>query len=118
MKNVAYFVLLLFLASILLGSMLPVTSTDNSDLPEAFSWRNIDGVDYTTPVKNQAPAPTCEAYSLCAALETLMQYQIGKIYQPDLSETHLYFYAGGTYAAGYVNLVDAANYLIHTGVPD
>jgi len=36
-----------------------------------------------------------------------MQYQIGELYNPDFSETHLYFYAGGTYEAGYVNLVDA-----------
>jgi hypothetical protein len=47
-----------------------------------------------------------------------MQYKIGEVYYPDLSETHLYFYAGGTYESGYVNLVDAANYLIDIGVPD
>jgi len=89
-----------------------------SVLPTSFSWRNINGTDYTTPVKNQAPAPTCEAYALCASLETLMQYQLGERYGPDLSETHLYFYAGGTYEAGYVNIMDAANYLVEYGVPD
>jgi len=89
-----------------------------ADLPSSFSWRNINGTDYTTPIKNQAPAPTCEAYALVAALETIMQYQTGEIYTPDLSEAHLYFYAGGTYEAGYVNIVDAANYLIEHGVPD
>jgi hypothetical protein len=47
-----------------------------------------------------------------------MQYEIGEIYEPDLSETHLYFYPGGSYEAGYVNIIDAANYLIETGVPD
>ena len=88
------------------------------DLPPSFSWQDINGTDYTTVIKNQAPAPTCEAYALCAALETMMQYQEQELFAPDLSETHLYFYAGGTYEAGYVNLVDAANYLIGTGVPD
>ena len=88
------------------------------DLPESFDWRDVNNIDYSTPVKNQAPAPTCEAYALCAALETILQYQTGEIYTPDLSETHLYFYAGGTYRAGYVNIVDAANYLIEHGVPD
>ena len=94
---------------------------DNSqgvDLPPSFSWRDLNGTDYTTGIKNQAPAPTCEAYALVAALETLMQYQEQELFAPDLSETHLYFYAGGTYEAGYVNLVDAANYLIDIGVPD
>ena len=41
-----------------------------------------------------------------------------ELYNPDLSETHLYFYAGGTYETGYVNIIDAANYLIEHGVPD
>ena len=30
-----------------------------SDLPTYFSWRDINNTDYTTPLKNQAPAPTC-----------------------------------------------------------
>ena len=88
------------------------------DLPEFFSWRDVNGTDYTTPIKDQSPAPSCEAYALVAALETMMQYKLRMIYYPDLSETHLYFYAGGTYKAGYVNLVDAANYLVEHGVPD
>jgi len=87
-------------------------------LPSHFSWQDINGTDYTTPVKNQAPAPTCEAYALCASLETIIQYQLEEIFNPDLSETHLYFYAGGTYEAKMVNLTDAANYLIEYGVPD
>ena len=89
-----------------------------SDLPAHFDWRDVDGVDFTTHVKNQVPAPTCEAYALVGSLETLMQYQIGYPYDPDLSETHLYFYAGGTYRGGGVLLEDAAEYLIDYGVPD
>ncbi len=92
--------------------------TTFTDLPSYFCWRDINGVDYATPVKNQAPAPTCEAYALCASLETLLQYKIGELYTPDLSETHLYFYAGGTVHSGYVNIIDAANYLMTYGVPD
>ena len=87
-------------------------------LPSYFSWRDIEGIDYTTKIKDQSPAPTCETYGLCASLETLMQYKLREIYDPDLSETHLYFSAGGTYEEGYVNLIDAANYLIEHGVPD
>ncbi len=92
--------------------------TTVASLPEQFDWRNVSGIDYSTPVKNQAPAPTCEAYALCAALETIIKHQTDNQFTPDLSETHLYFYAGGTYRAGYVNIVDAANYLIEHGVPD
>ena len=87
-------------------------------LPESFTWQNIDGIDYTTGIKDQNPAPTCEAYAFCASIETILQYNAGELYDPDLSETHLYFYAGGTYRAGYVNMIDAANYLVEKGVPD
>jgi hypothetical protein len=94
------------------------TTAENTGLPSAFSWRDINGTDYTTPVRDQSPAPTCEAFGLVAALETKMQYQLHEQYNPDLSENHLYFYAGGTIEQGYVNIVDAANYLIDIGVPD
>ena len=87
-------------------------------LPSAFSWRDINGTDYTTSIKDQSPAPTCEAFALCAALETKMQYQLKELYEPDLSDNHLYFYAGGSIAEGYVNIMDAAQYLMVYGVPD
>jgi len=91
---------------------------EKSKSPSYFSWRNINGTDYTTSVKDQSPAPSCEAYAFCASLETLMQNNSQELYNPDLSETHLFFYAGGSYEKGYVSIVDAANYLIQYGVPD
>lgn len=86
-------------------------------MPDAFSWRDINGTDYTTGVKNQEPCPSCEAYALCAALETMMQYQHGERFNPDLSEAHLFFCAGGTCKWG-VNVSHAAQYLVEHGVPD
>lgn len=110
---------------ILLACSIPIEKAETieknlqeSSLPESFTWQDVNGVDYTTEIKDQTPAPTCEAYALCAALETIMQYQKNDTYNADLSETHLYFYAGGTYESGYVNLIDAANYLVNVGVPD
>jgi len=87
------------------------------DLPSYFCWRNINGTDFTTPVKNMYPAPTCEAYALCSALETLVQYKVGYNFGCDLSEMHLFYYAGGDIDWG-VNLTDAANYLVEYGIPD
>jgi hypothetical protein len=89
-----------------------------SILPASFNWRDINGTDYTTPIRDQSPAPTCEAFGIVAALETKMQYQLKEISHPDLSENHLFFYAGGTIEEGYVSIIDAANYLIENGVPD
>jgi hypothetical protein len=121
-KTITLLCLFLLLLVVLPLPLIPAEQPDTIGvtdiLPLSFSWRDINGIDYTTPIKNQAPAPTCEAYGLCASLETLMQYQQGELYTPDLSETHLYFYAGGTYEAGYVSVIDAANYLTEHGVPD
>jgi hypothetical protein len=108
---------------IIIFGNVPVLSIQNEteeyvSLPSYFCYRDINGVDYTTSIRDQSPAPTCEAYALVASIETKMQYDAQRIFNPDLSECHLYFYAGGTYEAGYVNLIDAANYLIDIGVPD
>jgi hypothetical protein len=101
-------------------SVISLTENINQfgGLPDYFNWRDINGIDYTTTIKDQSPAPTCEAYALVASLETLIQYQTELIFEPDLSEAHLYFYSGGTYEAGGVNVQDAANYLLENGVPD
>ncbi len=107
-----------FCLIIMIIPAIPCLEQHSTTLPHSFSWTDINGIDYTTPIKDQSPAPTCEAYALCAQLETIMQYETEELFQPDLSETHLYFYAGGTYNAGGVRVQDAANYLIDYGVPD
>ncbi len=116
-KLIAVFIIIILFGSIpVISNQLSYKKMD--DLPSYFNYRDIDGIDYTTAIKDQTPAPTCEAYALCAALETIIQYQTGELFEPDLSDCHLYFYAGGTYEEGYVNLIDAANYLMEYGVPD
>jgi hypothetical protein len=83
------------------GSVVKMSTVHvTNDLPASFSWRDVNGTDYTTPIRDQSPAPTCEAFGLCAALETEMQYKLKERYLPDLSENHLYFNAGGTIAKG------------------
>jgi hypothetical protein len=109
----------------LLGNILPVTAElvqkesppMMSELPEYFNWRDIDGTDFTTSIKNQGQCPSCEAYGLVAALETIIQYQVGYPFDCDLSEAHLFFYPGGTCEWG-VNISHAADYLVEYGVPD
>ena len=92
-------------------------SPQSYDLPSTFLWTNINGVDYSSPVKNQMPSPTCEAYALCSALETIIHYQLRENIGYDLSETHLFYYSGGTAAWG-VDATEPAEYLINHGVPD
>lgn len=87
------------------------------DLPSSFSWRDVDGVDFTTPVKNQAPCPSCEAYAVVAALETMVQYKVDHPFNCDLSEMHLFLCSGGTCKWG-VRLQNCTRYLQEYGVPD
>lgn len=109
----------------LLANILPVTAErvqientrERSELPDYFNWRNINGTDFTTSIKTQGLCPSCEAYGLVAALETIIQYQVGYPFDCDLSEAHLFFYPGGTCRWG-VNISHAADYLVEYGVPD
>jgi len=96
----------------------PNTNITTTEIPSSFDWRNVNGINYVTPVKNQAPAPLCESYGLCVALETIVQYKVGYPFSCDLSEAHLFFYAGGSIARGGVRLTNASDYLIEHGVPD
>ncbi len=60
-------------------------------LPRRFSWREKDGKDWTSPVKNQGRYGTCVAFAAITALETslkITQKQSGLLY--DLSEWHLW----------------------------
>ena len=94
-KTITIVITILIFATISISNE-KAENIESIDLPSYFSWQNINGTSYVTPIKDQSPAPTCEAYALCASLETLIKLKIGEYYNPDLSETHLYFYAGGT----------------------
>ncbi len=119
--NLSSILLSLFVIFLLLNIPPSTAKTgkinQENTLPSSFSWQDINGTDYTTSIKDQEPAPTCETYALCAALETLVQYKVGYPFECDLSEIHLFFYPGGNIEWG-VHVVDAANYLIEHGVPD
>ncbi len=88
-----------------------------SSLPSYFSWTDIDGVDYTTPVRDQRPYASCETFAYVAALETMVQYKIGFPFGCDLSEAHLYFWSGGNRDWGSYPENDT-NFLVDCGVPD
>ena len=43
-----------------------ITSINNqmSSLPSQWDWRDVDGKDWTTPVKNLLGNPFCQAFSV------------------------------------------------------
>jgi parallel beta-helix repeat protein len=88
-----------------------------SDLPPYFSWRDINGVDFTTPIRDQSPYPSCESFAIVGALETMVQYKVGYPFGCDLSEAHLFFYSNGTIDWGSYPENDT-QYLVDYGIPD
>ena len=86
-------------------------------LPSSFSWRDINGVDFTTPIRNQTPYPSCESFALTAAVETMVQYQVGFPFNCDLSEAHLFFFSGGNIIWGSYPENDT-EFLKDYGIPD
>jgi parallel beta-helix repeat protein len=93
-------------------------STMNPDeLPSYFSWRDKEGVDYVTPIRDQSPFHSCETFALVAAVETMVQYEVGYPFGCDLSEAHLFFHSGGNLDWGSYPENDS-QYLVDYGVPD
>ena len=56
-------------------------------LPESYDWRDIDGVDYTTSIKNQGSCGSCWAFGTIAPLECNILIKTGL--EVDLSEQWL-----------------------------
>ncbi len=89
----------------------------SSELPSYFSWTDIDGVDFTTPIRAQQPYSSCEAFAYVAALEVMAHKEIGYPFGCDLSEAHLYFCNGGNTGWGSYP-ENGTNFLVEYGVPD
>lgn len=89
----------------------------NGVFPSVFSWRDVNGTDFTTSVKNQEGLKTDAVFSLISCLETMVQYKIGYPFYCDLSEAHLFFNSNGSSFDG-VNISRCADYLVEFGVPD
>ena len=43
---------------------------EESFLPKSFDWRNVDGVNYVSPVRNQGACGSCYAFSSMGMLES------------------------------------------------
>jgi len=60
------------------------------DTPAEFSWKSYDGVDLTTPAKNQGQCGSCWAFAAMGAIESVINIQEGlNDVDIDLSEQYL-----------------------------
>ncbi|KAL0486560.1 dipeptidyl peptidase [Acrasis kona] len=48
---------------------IPIPAAINKDLPSTVDWRNVSGVNYVSPVRNQASCGSCFSFASTAALE-------------------------------------------------
>ena len=47
------------------------------DLPDTFDWRDINGTDFTTPIKDQGSCGSCWAFGTVAPLECNIKIKDG-----------------------------------------
>jgi len=60
------------------------------DTPAEFSWKNIDGKDYTTPAKSQRNCGSCGIFSAMGALESVIKIREDRTdINPDFSEQYV-----------------------------
>ena len=70
----------------------------SAGLPSRWDWRNVNGVNWTTPMKDQDGCGSCVAFGTLAALEALLRIRTYQDHNRsiDLSEAHLLFCGGGS----------------------
>lgn len=70
------------------AKVAPVTEKDYNaakDLPESFDWRNKDGANYVSPVRNQGTCGSCYAFGSMAMLEARVRISSNGTMQPVFS---------------------------------
>ncbi len=83
---------------------------------DSFSWANVGGLSYVTPITSQGTSGMCWAFGATAALESDYLITRGDVsYTPDLSELQLANANVGDYSAGgYAQ--SAVAYCVSTGL--
>src|SRR5205085_144340 len=70
-------------------ALAPHTATVIAGLPAAVDWRDMNGHDHVSPVKDQGGCGSCVSFCTCATIESAVSIATGEIV--DLSEADLHF---------------------------
>ncbi len=84
-----------------------------------WDWRNVSGMDWTTPVKDQTGCGSCVAFATVALIESSLEiFKRDPYLNPNLSEADLFFRGCGNCCGRGWYFVPALSYAQHSGVPD
>jgi C1A family cysteine protease len=89
------------------------------EFPTAWDWRDVEGADWTTPIRDQGACGSCVAFGTVAVLETMhkrLRQDPGLV--TDLSEAHLFFCGCGACCSRGWWPTYALDYAQQGGVPD
>ncbi|MFZ9520683.1 MAG: C1 family peptidase [Silvanigrellaceae bacterium] len=87
-------------------------------LPEKFDWRNMNGLDFVSPVKNQGRCGSCVAFAATSTLETQFNIVTQSLAHAwSFSPQHLFSCGGGSCDTGWFPST-AMDSLIDDGVPE
>jgi C1A family cysteine protease len=99
----------------LMAAAIPVAA----EFPPAWDWRDVDGADWTTPIRDQKACGSCVAFGTVAVLEAMSKlHDQDANLQPDLSEAHLFFCGCGDCCEKGWWPTYALDYAKDNGIPD
>lgn len=97
------------------GSNQLTTGAANSPYVKEFSWRNVHGQDWVSPVKNQSSCGSCWAFSATGATELMVNLYYNQLLDLDLSEQQVLSCSGaGSCRGGYPGV--ALDYIRSAGI--
>jgi fibronectin-binding autotransporter adhesin len=99
----------------LAGIVITVIFSPSWAAAEDFDWRNINGQNWVTSVKNQGGAGTCWDFAACGTIEAkYMLTRDDTTYQPDISEQQSVCAGVGSISGG--NAYEVDNYARSNGI--
>lgn len=66
-----------------------IIAKNNGDLPENLDWRNIDGVNYVSPVDDQGGCGSCYSFASMGLMESRIRIQTNNQQTPIFSEQEI-----------------------------
>jgi C1A family cysteine protease len=56
---------------------VPVSDFKDEDLPESWDWRNVNGYDFLSPLRDQGSCGSCYTISFITSVESRLRIRHG-----------------------------------------